>query len=78
MSETSVSAGNSVCAVKVYTRVRPISKNEIREEKEIKSKAAAVFAVPNKPQMLEPLQSCCTICDTQKRDSERETVSGTQ
>lgn len=41
MSETSVSAGNSVCAVKVYTRVRPISKNEIREEKEIKSKAAA-------------------------------------
>ena len=78
MSETSVSAGNSVCAVKVYTRVRPISKNEIREEKEIKSKAAAVFAGPNKPQMLEPLQFLLHHLRHTPNDSERETVSGAQ
>ena len=32
MSDPSVSAGHSVCSVKVFTRVRPISKNEREHE----------------------------------------------
>lgn len=34
MSDPSVSAGHSVCAVKVYTRVRPVSKIEQKAEEE--------------------------------------------